>query len=269
VHGEGLRVISETDLLWWCSLHKLIDLSHVKSVCDLGQQEFIFTSTPDVCSRITRKFAALCGSPDVDLSGCSSSAEIWRALGKEIVSLDVTGSGTDFRYFDLNKDCVPCEMQGRFDLVTNVGTTEHVLNQLNALKTMHDLTRRGGVMIHAVPTAGFTKHGFFHYTMQLFWRLSAANDYHCRDAWISVDKHSDRLADDVVEFLRGDHGMFAIARSEPDHPVRYFGDLAPGFRSTEGCLYVFLQRTTNAPFRIALDLPDGVEPSESMKRAGV
>jgi hypothetical protein len=76
---------------------------------------------------------------------------------------------------DLNYDEVPAENRGRYDLVTNFGTTEHVVNQLNAFKIIHDLTAPGGVMIHELPAQGQIDHGFFAYNPKFFHKLELSN----------------------------------------------------------------------------------------------
>jgi hypothetical protein len=76
---------------------------------------------------------------------------------------------------------------------------------------------------------------------------------------MSCDKNSDRLANDVAEFIRGEHGRFANTRAAADHPVKQFGNLAEAYRSTEGCLYVFLRKNAEDEFRVALDLPDDMD----------
>jgi hypothetical protein len=65
--------------------------------------------------------------------------DFWRWLGFEYASIDIDGS-PDSLPLDLNYDNVPVSARGKFDLVTNFGTTEHVTNQLNAFKIIHDLT---------------------------------------------------------------------------------------------------------------------------------
>jgi hypothetical protein len=52
---------------------------------------------------------------------------------------------------DLNFDDVPDKHKGKYQLVTNFGTTEHVANQNQAMKIIHDLTAVGGVMVHNLP----------------------------------------------------------------------------------------------------------------------
>lgn len=43
------------------------------------------------------------------------------------------------------------DLNGQFDVLTNVGTVEHLSHQLEAWQIMHDLTKVGGVMIHIMP----------------------------------------------------------------------------------------------------------------------
>jgi hypothetical protein len=69
---------------------------------------------------------------------------------------------------DLNFDSVPRRMRHRFQLVTNFGTTEHVANQLNGFRIIHDLTTLGGVMLHALPGEGGLNHGMFNYKFNFF-----------------------------------------------------------------------------------------------------
>ena len=57
---------------------------------------------------------------------------------------------------DLNIHFVPADLQSKFDLVTNYGTTEHVLNQMLAMRSIHDLVKPGGLIHHDLPWAGTT-----------------------------------------------------------------------------------------------------------------
>src|SRR5207244_461624 len=78
---------------------------------------------------------------------------------------------------DLNRDAVPRKLRGRFDLLVNAGTTEHVANQDNAFRVMHDLTASRGLMMHTVPGGGQMTHGLFVYTPKFFWHLCRENGY--------------------------------------------------------------------------------------------
>src|SRR5271167_2217740 len=193
-------MISETDLMWWCCLDKCKALTEVKSVCDLGLQELI-CNVADTYDKTTRTFVQLCGEPHVSLVDCRSSADMWRRLKREIVSLDLVGDDMSLVHFDLNSDSVPTEFKDRFDFVTNIGTSEHVFNQVNGFKVAHDLAKVGGIMAHAVPFAGFENHGLFSYSIKLFSKLAKANDYDCLDAWISRDLEASQFKPDVAEFF--------------------------------------------------------------------
>lgn len=247
-------MISEIDIRWWCALNSAVGLADIKSVCDLGQQELKRTDPADY-DKIVRTFAGMCGTPSADLSGCRTSADIWRAVGRDIVSIDVVGAGPDFRYLDLNVADTPADLIGRFDLVTNAGTTEHVFNQLNCMRVMHDLAKVRGVMAHVVPAAGFFNHGFFHYTVKFFTTLARANGYHCLDAWIGVDQQSGHIEPDIAAFLdASNHPMFKDVRGSALHPY-HDGNGAEKFQAQDSGLYVFVRKNVDEPFRIPLDIP--------------
>jgi hypothetical protein len=79
--------------------------------------------------------------------------------------------------FDLNSEAVPPDRTAGFDLVTNFGTTEHILNQLNCFTVAHDFTKPGGLIYHDVPMGGYFFHGYFSYTPLFFIHLGTANSY--------------------------------------------------------------------------------------------
>jgi SAM-dependent methyltransferase len=76
---------------------------------------------------------------------------------------------------DLN---LPLPFSDQFDVVTNLGTAEHVFNQHQVFKSAHEKTKPGGVMIHSLPNQGCYDHGFFNYHPTFVFDLSQANRYH-------------------------------------------------------------------------------------------
>ena len=78
---------------------------------------------------------------------------------------------------DLNDYQVPEKYLLKFDLVTNLGTSEHIFNQACAFKCMHDFTKVGGYMFHTVPFSGYYNHGLFNYHPIFFLFLANANQY--------------------------------------------------------------------------------------------
>jgi len=99
-----------------------------------------------------------------------------KTVGFGYLALDLFAA-PDTRLFDLNLQLVPDELRGQFDLVTNLGTTEHVLNQLLCMQTMHDLAKQGGVIYHDLPVGGYFNHGYFKYTPVFFQDIADSNSY--------------------------------------------------------------------------------------------
>lgn len=183
-----------------------------RRVCDLGDQDLV-CDDPDV-----RVFGA---SPYGSREKGSKARDFWKAVGAEYVALDVVG---DCVRFDLNMDTVPPEWE-RFDLVTNGGDSEHVLNQLNCFTVIHELTRVGGVMYHQVPIAGYAAHGFVIYNLKFFHALAMANRY-------EILKTSIDLAP-------------ANENPPPD----------PRLACPDASLRISMRKLLGAPFRIPMDVP--------------
>lgn len=105
-----------------------------------------------------------------------SSRALFHALGWRYHCIDLDGR-VDTLGWDLNDATCPDDFKGRFTLVTNHGTTEHLIGQHNAFRLMHDLTAVGGFMMHTLPCTGAVNHGFFRYSPLFFQCLAVANSY--------------------------------------------------------------------------------------------
>lgn len=107
-----------------------------------------------------------------------SGAAVLQALGFDsVVSADISDyEGADLQ-LDLNRDCVPTELRGRFDLVVDHGTLEHVFHVPNAMSNIHALLREGGRVFHSAPGSNFFDHGLYSFSPTLF------HDYYSANAW--------------------------------------------------------------------------------------
>ncbi len=92
-------------------------------------------------------------------------------------SIDVDDDRATHR-LDLNE---PGIQLSEFDTVTNFGTTEHVFNIGQAFKTIHNLTRPGGLSLHCVPCFAFINHGFYNVHPNSLVEMVRANDYELVD----------------------------------------------------------------------------------------
>jgi SAM-dependent methyltransferase len=91
----------------------------------------------------------------------------------EYLAIDLHGTPAAKRY-DLNQ---PLPLEKQFDLVTNIGTAEHVFDQCQLFRSMHDWTAPGGLMVHYFPNQGCFDHGFYNYHPTFVFDLCDANRY--------------------------------------------------------------------------------------------
>lgn len=92
---------------------------------------------------------------------------------KRCIAVDANGTPTAWKS-DLNNRLPPL---GKFDLVINHGTAEHVFNIAQVFVSMHDACKVGGLMVHESPFTGWLDHGFYCLQPTLFYDLAAANAY--------------------------------------------------------------------------------------------
>jgi SAM-dependent methyltransferase len=156
------------------------------AICDLGATELRGPAAFEgACSFLDFYAARIPGgrrASDVDeadlhrISNSGFLGELFLLAGFEYVALDIFHARNTI-LFDLNVHEPGPALAGRFDLVLNLGTTEHVLNQLLAFKTIHDLCKPAGVIYHDLPMAGYINHGLVNYNPMLFGMIAAANSY--------------------------------------------------------------------------------------------
>jgi len=95
--------------------------------------------------------------------------------GVEHVSVDLNGQGGALKK-DLQK---PLNL-GKFDIVTNFGTTEHVELQEPCWRNIHESLRVGGTLISTIPypeTKGWEKHGKWYPDLTWFVEFANLNGY--------------------------------------------------------------------------------------------
>ncbi|HEY9792383.1 MAG TPA: hypothetical protein V6D22_18420 [Candidatus Obscuribacterales bacterium] len=135
--------------------------------------------------------------PESPLSRC-----FWNWLRFRYAALDIDGS-EDSLPLDLNFDSVPQGARGQFEVVTNFGTTEHVANQINAFKMIHDFCCHNGLMIHNVPGYGMLDHGLITYNPKFFWMLGRSNGYKIVFMNYQLNDVPYSIPGDIVDYLQG------------------------------------------------------------------
>jgi hypothetical protein len=138
---------------------------------------------------------------------------------------------------DLNSFAVPKDYWGAFDLVANLGSSEHIFNQANAFRCIHDLTKLGSVMWHNVPAVGYFNHGLYNYHPLFFVFMARANKYEIVSAGISPP-----------------HLEYTIPKSQSLHGTESWA----GIRQSSGMLSVVMRKTVDAPFELFTDYDQSV-----------
>lgn len=179
--------IAGADLVMMMKLHDTGRLNRGARILDLGAQNLFCRGSEHLVSAFINKFSPGLAVDAAKLQALANGAyagELFTLVGFKYRCLDVFEAPNGI-VFDLNFDVVPGDMREAFDLVMNHGTTEHLLNQYNAFKCVHEFTAPGGVMIHSLPFQGYVDHGFFSYSGKFFNRLAEFNGYEMVDLGFS------------------------------------------------------------------------------------
>jgi hypothetical protein len=115
---------------------------------------------------------------------------------------------------------VPAEYRCTFDLVTNIGTTEHVTDQINAFRVIHEFAKPGANFLHSVPFAGYFNHGLYNYHPIFFVFLASANEYEIVHLGLS-DPGTTYATLGCAELTKGSSGKF---RNTPSGTALLNGD---------------------------------------------
>lgn len=125
--------------------------------------------------------------------------ELLEAAGMIYDAIDIA-DGYKTTIVDLNSAPLPRRMKSFYDTVINCGTSEHILNQFNTFKAVHDATKVGGIILHQVPSVGYTDHCYFCYTSRFFCDLAGYNQYSIEDLWYDGSVANEKLYDSIRQY---------------------------------------------------------------------
>ena len=111
-------------------------------------------------------------------------------------SLDISDSEGASVIFDLNEAETPAEQIGRFDLVLDGGTLEHVFHIPNAMAHCARMIRPGGSFMHIGPMNNYVDHGFYQFSPTLWFDWFGANGWQIAES-VMVRLPPDSLPDET------------------------------------------------------------------------
>lgn len=162
INAEMVRIAADLRSRELCTGHTILEF---------GAQDLC--AAPEVVDYVIRQHGIVPPSQPL-----KTPAEMYATLGfTDYTAIDAGGQNGALLY-DLNRDLkTTYGFDRQFDVVTNLGTSEHCFNQFQVFKNLHDACRKDGLMIHAVPSQGNANHGFYNYQPRFFADLAAANRY--------------------------------------------------------------------------------------------
>lgn len=233
--------LSKPSVEYTLSLYNKGHFKGLRRILELGTQDLNFQPREKLRELLHAQVPAL-GGPRIDSAYAEALASstpdefrvewFYRLLGfDEYRCVDADGR-YDAMVWDLNLP-IPEDHRGRYDLLTNHGTLEHVFNVYQSFKNLHDLAHKGSLILHLIPFQGHVDHGFFNFQPVLFDDLAAENGYEIVDRSVIIYKISDNAETAVI-----------VPYERQAFKKLYLGD-----KESEANYAVTLRKMTDAEFR--------------------
>ena len=140
-------------------------------VATLGRQTISATD-----QEVAKQFARFGLSPAATKEGRLDDQRLFRMMGFAAVeSIDYSDFEGATHILDLNTDEISPALVGRFDVVLDSGTIEHVFHIPNALKNVLTLAKEGGRVVFLSPSSNHVDHGFYMFSPTLFMDYLVTN----------------------------------------------------------------------------------------------
>jgi SAM-dependent methyltransferase len=151
----------------------------------------------------------------------SFAGELLERVGIDYHSIDIA-KGYKTTIVDLNIQPLPREFVGAFDTVLNLGTTEHIFNQMACFQAIHDATKVGGYIMHQLPVLGWMDHCYFIYTGRFFFDLAGYNDYELVSFKFSSLDHLEDMFTSLRSYRRMYPPLDRYIDSKPNDEAQQF-----------------------------------------------
>lgn len=103
------------------------------------------------------------------------TSSLFKLMGIDIEIVDINPSRDCEEILDLNKP-VSEDFYDKYDLVLDLGTSEHCFNIGQAVKNAAEMVNLGGIVIHVTPLSMFN-HGFFNINPTAYYDFYSQNGF--------------------------------------------------------------------------------------------
>ncbi len=187
--------------------------------------------------------------------------DIFESLGfKCIDSMDASAFEGASIVHDLNHQ-VPELLHGRYDLVWDGGTLEHVFNFPTAIANAMQMVKVGGHLVLVTPANNQCGHGFYQFSPELFFRvLSPENGFELIRIYMTGEGGPYHVADPAavggrVELLNSDGALLMVharklREAKPFSTMPQQSDYVSAWgasKKADGRLKQFLRRVLSPP----------------------
>ena len=98
-----------------------------------------------------------------------------RVFNSQLTILDNSNEEEADWIYDLNEEIKDSSLKGKFDLIIDPGTSEHIFDLKSFYKNIFFLLKKGGIYFFQVPLNGWIDHGFRQYSPTFFYDLCFGN----------------------------------------------------------------------------------------------
>ena len=120
---------------------------------------------------------------------------------------------------DLNAP-VPAELEGRFNLIIDGGTMEHVFDVRQVLENVVRMCRESGWVVHLSPSSNYVDHGFYSFSPCFFYDFYEANGFGEFTCYI-LQVNPDDLCE-PSPYFEYTYGMDMRGMLDPDRQILVF-----------------------------------------------
>jgi hypothetical protein len=230
-----------------------IGSSNLYGASESGIREFLRSNGATAAAADSDNIRRLSeGSAYDAVSGGKNDVFAGELLEKANISYDAIDIADGYKttILDLNRENAPSHFVKKFDVVINCGTTEHLLNQYNAFKVIHDATKPGGYIFHSVPCVGYSNHGYITYTTRCFFDLAGYNSYEVVDLWFDGPGGANDLYQPIQDYSSYFPVLTEIAARRDGTA---FGQALKQFNIPDIGLAILLRKVQDRPFMGALE----------------